>query len=119
MKRVLLIFGLIFLGLAVWWGVPFFTMGPSQAQMDGYRTSPQFDRAAKRFRNPVAEPEPEAGERDSFGAILADFLFPPGDRRPDEPLPEHALDAAALAEKSEMIRFAWLGHSTILLELDG
>ena len=119
MKRVFLIFGLILLGPAAWWGVPFFTMGPSQAEMDGYRNSPQFDRAAKRFRNPVAEPEPEAGERDSFGAILADFLFPPGDRRPDEPLPEHALDAAALAEKSEAVRFAWLGHSTILLELDG
>ena len=73
MKRVFLIFGLIFLGLAVWWGVPFFTMGPSQAEMDSYRTSPQFDRAAKRFRNPVAEPEPEAGkkmERSSYVAKL-------------------------------------------------
>jgi L-ascorbate metabolism protein UlaG (beta-lactamase superfamily) len=51
--------------------------------------------------------------------ILGEFFFRRGRREPDLPLPVDRPQAIWRARPSSGFRVTWLGHSTVLLELDG
>lgn len=117
MKLAFTLLGLSLVAFLVRFITPFFFMGPGDEKLAEYRGSSQFHEKALRFHNPVRRPEVE--DRDSGWVVLMDFLFPPDGRTPPARLPEVPFDAAAMAEKSQALRFAWLGHSTLLVEMDG
>ncbi|GAB3636887.1 MBL fold metallo-hydrolase [Hymenobacter arcticus] len=56
-----------------------------------------------------------------YGALLRRYLFEKAEREPAQPLGPFRADAAALATAvpATALRATWLGHSTVLLELDG
>jgi hypothetical protein len=77
------------------------------------RASRQFENGA--FRNPSGA-KPEIGNP---LPLLGEYVFKGGDREPRVPLP--VLDPRpGLSRAAETgLRVTWLGHSTVLLELDG
>jgi L-ascorbate metabolism protein UlaG (beta-lactamase superfamily) len=56
-----------------------------------------------------------------YAALLRRYLFEKGERVPRRPLGPFRADAAALAAPvpAAALRATWLGHSTVLLEVDG
>jgi len=56
-----------------------------------------------------------------YAALLRRYLFEKAERVPQQPLGPFRADAAALAQPvpPDALRATWLGHSTVLLELDG
>jgi L-ascorbate metabolism protein UlaG (beta-lactamase superfamily) len=56
-----------------------------------------------------------------YGAMLRRYLFEKAEREPQQPLGPFRADAAALraAVPTDALRATWLGHSTMLLEVDG
>ena len=56
-----------------------------------------------------------------YGAMLRRYLFEKAEREPQQPLGPFRADAAALGAPvpANALRATWLGHSTMLLEVDG
>ena len=56
-----------------------------------------------------------------YGALLRRWLFEKAEREPAAPLGPFRAEAAALAAPvpADALRATWLGHSTVLLEIDG
>ncbi|MFT5355237.1 MAG: L-ascorbate metabolism protein UlaG (beta-lactamase superfamily) [Polyangiales bacterium] len=78
--------------------------------------SPQFD--GKTFRNPprsvrgvVADPNPLP--------VMREYFFGGGEREPKATLPIVRPHDAWSVAPSQKLRATWLGHSTVLLEIDG
>lgn len=80
-------------------------------------SSLQYDSEKKAFRN--AEETPPVVGRQTSPKIIYDFFFSDNQRTPPQALPELRPKPERLANKSASLRFAWLGHSTILLEIEG
>ncbi len=81
------------------------------------KASPQYDAAANEFTN--SEETPPVVGRQTSPKIIYDFFFSENQRQPPGPLPEVTPPDSALAIKSDSLRFAWLGHSSIFLEVEG
>jgi L-ascorbate metabolism protein UlaG (beta-lactamase superfamily) len=72
----------------------------------------------KKYHNPIpTSVSPPSG----YGALLQRWLRGKEDREPKKPLGPFQADAAALAAPvpATALRATWLGHSTVLLEIDG
>ncbi len=84
-------------------------------RLERVKASPMWQDEGFRNVHPVL-----AGLRDrSAPPSIRDFLFG-GDRRvPGGPLPAHDPRAAWLKPPDTGLRATWLGHSTVLLEMDG
>ena len=56
-----------------------------------------------------------------YGPLLRRYLFEKAEREPAQPLGPFRADAAALAAPvpADALRAIWLGHSTVLMEVDG
>ena len=86
---------------------------PSGPRLERIARSPRF--VDGRFRNAL----PTIADGLSF-ATLRDYLGGGSDhRKPAEPLPVHASAAAELRAPASDLRITWLGHSTLVVELDG
>lgn len=79
-----------------------------------YPTSPQY--ADDAFRNPVAPKQP--GWREIPSLWWRFFFDKPKDTLPTKPVPVHAITQAELASAGEGALYR-LGHSTVLIKLDG
>jgi L-ascorbate metabolism protein UlaG (beta-lactamase superfamily) len=85
-------------------------------RLDRMRASPRWDGAGFRNRHPVI---PGLRDRSAPFPSLRDFLRADGRRVPSRPLPSvNPLDAWRQPSASGL-RATWLGHSTVLLEIDG
>jgi L-ascorbate metabolism protein UlaG (beta-lactamase superfamily) len=77
--------------------------------------SPQYTSGA--FRNPSGlGPRLQAG---STWPVMRDFLFVRGERRPPAPLPTVDPREGWARPPSTGLRVTWLGHSTMVVEIDG
>jgi L-ascorbate metabolism protein UlaG (beta-lactamase superfamily) len=76
--------------------------------------SKQFDGA--RFRNPTGK---GAGLKGNPLPVLGEYFFGAGERRPSKPLPLAHPQEAWRAPSHSGLRVTWLGHSTVVLEIDG
>ncbi|MEM9453903.1 MAG: MBL fold metallo-hydrolase [Myxococcota bacterium] len=83
------------------------------ARLERIQDSPFFD--GKRFDNPVET----AAAKPSLG-LLWEYAFNRTEREPRDPFPlVHPEPSSLVAGRGEALRVTWLGHSTMLLEIDG
>lgn len=78
------------------------------------KTSPQYHDG--RFANP--DPARKLFDGNFWGS-LKEWLFDKSERRPQSPLPSVIIDPASFAEPPTDLTAWWLGHSTVLVEIDG
>lgn len=76
--------------------------------------SKQFDGST--FKNPSGK---SAGLKGNPLPVLGEFFFGGGQRMPPGPLPIDRPHDAWRTQVSSGLRVTWLGHSTVLLEMDG
>jgi L-ascorbate metabolism protein UlaG (beta-lactamase superfamily) len=84
------------------------------ARIERARASAQFSEG--KFRNPSGARPDVQGSRLS---VMAEFFFRRGRREPPAPLPVERPHEAWSLRPSGGFRVTWLGHSTVLLEMDG
>ncbi len=70
-----------------------------------------------RFQNPVHT----VVQTDDmpFVKLMKEFFFAKGDRMPDERIPVLPINIDSYSKKPESARITWLGHSCLLIEIDG
>ncbi len=83
-------------------------------RLERVRASKQFDGAV--FRNPSGPWDMALGDAVS---MLPEFIFGGAKRRPHKPLPTTRPHGAWMRPIDTGLRTTWLGHSTVLLEIDG
>ena len=92
-----------------------FGAAPAGARLQRIERSPHY-RDGK-FHNPVETTTMQAG---SLGRMLRDQFFGREQRVPPAPIPIVPLTRGSFAEPpASGLRVTWLGHSTVLLEIDG
>ena len=88
-----------------------------EAGVDNYRQrirqSPNY--AGGRFVNEVATNQLEIRE---LWSAVTDNIVPSKDQRPRKPLPVMPVDLSTLDSTSDL-KVIWLGHSTVLIQIDG
>lgn len=84
-------------------------------QMKQIQNSPQYKDG--KFRNAVAWKQPSFRE---YSSTMWEFLFG-GDRRtPGQPLPLRSVDLAHFnAKGDDQLNVSWLGHSSLMINIDG
>ncbi len=90
---------------------------PEGARLEQMKQSPNFD--GKTFMNPV-ETNMKWGIGD-FYTMLKRWILIKGNREPKEPLPVVVqLDSTSFAaDITDSLRAIWIGHSSVLIEIDG
>jgi len=85
------------------------------ARLERVRASTQFD--GNTFKNPTGK---GPGLKGNPLPLMGEYFFGGGQRQPPGPLPlERPHEAWRAKAASSELRVTWLGHSTVLLELDG
>lgn len=79
--------------------------------------SPQFD--GKTFRNPPRSATGGAVAKPNPTPVMREYFFGGGDRVPKSTLPIVRPHDMWRVAPSNKLRVTWLGHSTVLLEIDG
>ncbi|MGC6530346.1 MAG: MBL fold metallo-hydrolase [Candidatus Puniceispirillaceae bacterium] len=125
-RRLAIFMGLIgFLFVSILAGCEQFGAIPKGAYLEQARQSPQYHLERDIFinRRPDILDTMNVGERffaDPFGKQEPNFLFNANQTEPASPLPEDKNpDLAAFQNSDDAIKFIWLGHSTILLSIEG
>ncbi|HIG74613.1 MAG TPA: MBL fold metallo-hydrolase [Bacteroidetes bacterium] len=92
---------------------------------DAFGASPDGERLARIERSPhyadgrFHNALPTVADGASFGVIWEYLTGGSDHRQPAAPLPVVARSAADFAEATASLRVTWLGHSTVLVEIDG
>ena len=121
----LLVGGLTFVGTIMLFTYDQFGAIPKGRHLDIAKQSPQWheERAIFVNRRPDILDTMNVGSRfwsDPFGKDEPNFLFNDHQTKPEGPLPEERNpDLVAFSQSTEAVKFIWLGHSTILLSIDG
>jgi len=87
---------------------------PSSAHRERFERSAQYDAGAARFVNSLPT------ERTQSFDLMAAYWRNDAVRRPREPLPvDPGLAARLRTPPEDGLRVSWIGHSTLLVEIDG
>lgn len=96
-------------------GLDSFGAAPDGARLQRMQTSPRFRDGA--FQNPVVTPVTKPG---TGWSTTKEWFFGGQQRTPPRPLPRAQDIAGTLAKAPESgLRVTWMGHSTLLVEIDG
>ena len=103
------------LALAVFVGTMWDAFGatPSGDRLDALAASPQYRDG--RFRNAL----PTVDDGFSLGTVWEFFAGGSEHRQPDAPVPVVPRSAEDFARAPDGLRVTWLGHSTLLVEIEG
>ncbi len=96
-----------------------FGASPSGERLARIEKSPQYSRETGKFQN---EHQVDFQANMPVLAMLKEYILGPQVRTPTAPLPSMHPDLAkflAPSEKGATTRLIWLGHSTVLLNIDG
>ena len=91
---------------------------PTGDHLDRLSKSPNYDAKAKRFVNRRQLAYDDARKGLTMGEFLKAAWFGKQMRSPDRKLPQSKVDLDAFLA-SDRLAYIWLGHSTILLRIDG
>ncbi|WP_053187905.1 MBL fold metallo-hydrolase [Sunxiuqinia dokdonensis] len=94
---------------------PSFGASPTGERMQRIQQSPNFKDG--KFQNPVATAMQT--EDMPFLRVMKEFLFTKGDRVPTTTIQTMPVDRAAFHQQTDGVKICWLGHSTVLIEMDG
>lgn len=87
---------------------------PAGARLERLRESPQYDAGEARFVNSLP------AQRSDSAALMAAYWNNDAVRRPLEAMPlDPALSVRLQRTPREGVRVSWVGHSTMLIEIDG
>ena len=106
------------LGVAFACAYPEIGRAPSGDHAKRLKQSPNYDRSTERFVNRQQDKYDESMQRMSMSAMFKASFFGEQVRSPDQKLPEAKVDLDGFLN-SKGLAYVWLGHSTILLRLDG
>ncbi len=96
-------------------GIPAMGAIPAGERKARIEASPSFH--GGKARNSVVRPMSAEGQ--SMAGTGLRWLTHREQRRPSLPIPVHPPDPATLRAEGQRLRATWLGHSTVLLEIDG
>jgi L-ascorbate metabolism protein UlaG (beta-lactamase superfamily) len=98
------------------WRTAAFGAEPAGARLDRIRRSPHYDAEAGVFRNPAPAAQ---GPRHTGGrsAMIRALLSGRAQRRPSAPVPVRTPDLGR--PPASGLRLTWMGHSSVLAEIDG
>ena len=124
MKRVLIRFGLGIITLVVLFSLvvvlfvnlaPAFGDDPSGDTLEKIKSSQYYD--GEKFNNlvPTSVDTRDPENSPSLASFLVDFFFPDETKNPTQPLPSRKFDAGSFEPGS----FVWLGHSAIMMNING
>ncbi len=87
---------------------------PGGDRLARMRTSPQYDVEDEHFANALGHMQPKWGE------VVGRYLRNDAQTRPDKPLPrDESLSFRVRHPPAGNLRVSWIGHSTLLIEIDG
>ena len=113
MKRLLLPLSLLF--IALFTACSAWLTQSEKAQRARRETSPQYSDGI--FSNP--EQRPPLSLKDGL-TMIPEFLFSNEEREPNRPLPKQQVDLSAFLHPGpNHLSATWLGHSSLLLNVDG
>ena len=94
--------------------LPSMGKAPEGASLARMQESPQYDRDQERFVNELGH------ANSSVTKIVAQALSNDAQTRPEEPLPmDDSLAERVRTLPADGLRVSWIGHSTMLIEIDG
>lgn len=109
---------LLLVGLVIYLAIklnPAFGKNPDGERLVRIENSPNY--ADGRFHNPV---ETDVQSDDvPFFKLMKLFFFPEGEVEPKQPIETYPLQANDFTALDRELKFCWLGHSTLLIEIDG
>jgi L-ascorbate metabolism protein UlaG (beta-lactamase superfamily) len=88
----------------------------SRLESEKWQKSPQFNTAKQLFQN--RNPRPIHADF-NFPKLLKSFLFGRQIRRPTQPLPFEEPDLVNFLKDDESLKWIWLGHSSLYLNING
>ena len=115
----------LFLGLVVLTGCQQFGSNPTGPDLEILQKSAQYDKIDGIFVNRKRHITHNIEDDISFwddplGRITPNYLFNSNQTSPNGLMPEdRTADMKSFIESSRTIKFIWLGHSSILLSIDG
>ena len=125
LSLAILMGGITILGVIMIYSYDQFGAIPKGAHLEMVKQSPQWHLERDIFvnRRPDILDTMDIGSRflaDPFGKDEPNFLFNDHQTVPEGRLPEERNpDLVAFSQSSDSVKFIWLGHSTILLSIDG
>ncbi|MCB1174340.1 MAG: MBL fold metallo-hydrolase [Leptospiraceae bacterium] len=100
-------------------GCSSFGEDPSGSHLEQIASSPNYNREKEQFQNRRPELVAAMRERMSFWGMTWQFMTSDAVSKPAEALPEVHPDISAFMSPGQDVRFIWLGHSTILVNVAG
>ncbi len=87
---------------------------PQGARLERVQASPQYDGEEERFENALGHRSPE------WTSVVGEYVTNDAVQRPDGALPtDDGLKARLGTPPKDGLRVSWIGHSTMLIEIDG
>lgn len=89
---------------------------PTGERLERMKKNPHYD--GEKFNNVI--PTPQGLKKGQGWTVTKEYVFGKQKREPTDPLPVYEKTREDLATPSETgLRITWIGHSTILIEVDG
>lgn len=117
LKWLLILLALLAMATVAYvWLHPTFGGKPDEVSLAKIKASPHFNGTVFENLEPTEIQPEQAADSDDGGSFgWLGYINPPPGKLPSEPLPSVPLNLNALQDN----RFAWLGHSTLLMKLNG
>ena len=91
---------------------------PNEKELSGFVSSEHFNQDKQIFENRRPELIEAMSKRIDMGTMVDFFLNDTPHRVPEEPLPEmKPVDIKRFLEPTDSVRFVWLGHSSIMMNV--
>ena len=91
---------------------------PNEKELSGFVSSEHFNQDKQIFENRRPELIEAMSKRIDMGTLVDFFLNDTSHRVPEEPLPEmKPVDIKRFLEPTDSVRFVWLGHSSIMINV--
>jgi L-ascorbate metabolism protein UlaG (beta-lactamase superfamily) len=92
---------------------------PSPEKVKTFYKSKQYNKKREKFENRRPELTEKEREKMNLFSLTWKWLMGVGKGTPDEKLPEEKIDLNTFLGNTDRVKFIWLGHSSLLINLEG